>query len=118
MLVVKHHNSVFSKNQKFTQQQRSIKGIFDKIVDFIAGKKHEKSEGPSTASPKSSSTAPPKSTHCGKTYALVIGISEYITRGMNPLDNATNDSRLVINMHWNLAVTLILTLTLTLTLTG
>ena len=67
------------------------------------------------ATVRPSSTAPPTSTHCGNTYALVIGISKYITRGINPLDNATNDSRLVINMHWNLTVTLILTLTLTLT---
>lgn len=47
------------------------------------------------ATVRPSSTVPPKSTHGGKTYALVIGISKYITRGISPLDNATNDSRLI-----------------------
>ena len=94
-------------------QERSIKSFVDKIVDFLGGKKHEMPERPSTAPSKSSSTAPPKSPHCGNAYALVIGISQYTTRGIKSLDNATNDSRLVINMHWNLTVTLILTLTLT-----
>ena len=66
----------------------SIKGFFDKMVDFIAGEKYETPEGP-----------PPKSTHCGRTYALVIGISNYITSYIPRLHNAISDSRLVINIY-------------------